>query len=52
MESYVASVSAAYINPRSVQGGGIMAPLWFFLNSKKTAARSCAKFSVSSRASI
>ena len=32
--------------------GGHYGPLWFFLNSKKTAARSAAKFSVPSRASI
>ena len=33
-------------------GGPLWPPLWFFLNSKKTAARSAAKFSVPSRASI
>ena len=32
--------------------GGHYAPLWFFPNTKKTAARSAAKFSVPSRASI
>ena len=32
--------------------GGIMAPLWFSLNSKKTAARSAAKFLIPSWASI
>ena len=39
------------VNPRPV-GGAFWPPLWFFLNSKKTAARSAAKFSVPSRASI
>ena len=32
--------------------GGILAPLWFFLNIKRTAARSAAKFSVPFRTSI
>ena len=41
------------LNPRPVGGGAIWwFFLWFFLNSKKTAARSAAKFSVPSRASI
>ena len=40
-------------NPHPVGGGGHYGPpLWFFLNRKKTEARSAAKFSVPSRASI
>ena len=40
------------IIPRPDGGGPFWPPLWFFLNSEKTAARSAAKFWVPYRASI
>ena len=56
MKQYLCNASLSHIdinlNPRPVGGGGIIPPLWFFLNSKKAATRSAAKFSVPSRASI